>query len=241
VYCPSMQKPSLNLGKIKAITLDLDDTLWPIWPAIERAEKALLAWLHTHASATAALAGDTANLRAIRNAVAAERPDWLHDLTAIRRESLRRLLLQAGDDPALAESAFEVFFAERQRVEFYPDALQALKQLAARFPIVSLSNGNADLATVGIAAHFRGAVSAQSFGVGKPDVRIFHAAARLAGAEPQAVLHVGDDAVLDVLGAHAAGMQTAWVNRRAEAWSAGVTPNVVVQNLAELVRELECG
>ena len=37
--------PMLNLTKIKAITLDLDDTLWPIWPAIERAEAALSEWL----------------------------------------------------------------------------------------------------------------------------------------------------------------------------------------------------
>jgi FMN phosphatase YigB (HAD superfamily) len=29
----------LDLAKIKAITIDLDDTLWPIWPVIERAEK----------------------------------------------------------------------------------------------------------------------------------------------------------------------------------------------------------
>ncbi|TAG35631.1 MAG: HAD family hydrolase, partial [Polaromonas sp.] len=30
-----------NPALVKAITLDLDDTLWPVWPAIERAEKAL--------------------------------------------------------------------------------------------------------------------------------------------------------------------------------------------------------
>ena len=45
----------LDLGKIKAITLDLDDTLWPIWPTIERAEKALHDWLSEHAPMTCAL------------------------------------------------------------------------------------------------------------------------------------------------------------------------------------------
>ena len=34
----------LDLKIVKAITLDLDDTLWPVWPAIERAEKALENW-----------------------------------------------------------------------------------------------------------------------------------------------------------------------------------------------------
>ena len=31
----------LELSRIRAITLDLDDTLWPIWPTIERAERVL--------------------------------------------------------------------------------------------------------------------------------------------------------------------------------------------------------
>ena len=39
----------LDLSKIKAITLDLDDTLWPIWPVIERAETALSDWLTSRA------------------------------------------------------------------------------------------------------------------------------------------------------------------------------------------------
>ena len=29
--------PALDLSRIRAITLDLDDTLWPIWPTIARA------------------------------------------------------------------------------------------------------------------------------------------------------------------------------------------------------------
>ena len=38
----------------RALTLDLDDTLWPVWPAIERAEAVLHDWLKAHAPATAA-------------------------------------------------------------------------------------------------------------------------------------------------------------------------------------------
>lgn len=33
------------------------------------------------------------------------------------------------------------------------------------------------------------------------------------GLAPQQVLHVGDDAALDVLGALSAGMQAVWLNR----------------------------
>ena len=38
---------------LRAISLDLDDTLWPVWPAIRRAEAGLHEWLATHAPATA--------------------------------------------------------------------------------------------------------------------------------------------------------------------------------------------
>lgn len=45
----------LNVARIRAISIDLDDTLWPIWPTIERAEGVLHAWLQAYARQTAAL------------------------------------------------------------------------------------------------------------------------------------------------------------------------------------------
>ena len=113
-----------------ALTLDLDDTLWPVWPAIARAEERLHAWLRTHARATAARF-DTAALRALRDELAVRHPDWSHDLTRIRLESLRRALCLAGDDPSLAEPAFAVFFQARQEVELFDDVPPALERLAA--------------------------------------------------------------------------------------------------------------
>lgn len=224
----------LQTTKVRAITLDLDDTLWPIWPTIAKAEEALQDWLAEHAAATAALLRDAELRRALRETVQRERADLAHDMGALRRETIRRALQQAGDDEALGASAYEVFFEARNRVELYEDALEALEFLAARFPLVAITNGNADLARVGIARHFRGGLSASRFGVGKPDARIFLAAAEAAGVPAQAVLHVGDDALLDVLGAHAVGMQTAWVNRGEHPWTQEVQPHVEVTDLREL-------
>ena len=225
----------LDPSRVKALTLDLDDTLWPIWPTIARAEQVLADWLAQHAPATAALGADRQTLRAVREQVGRERPDLAHDLSALRRESIRGLLRRAGDDPALAEPAFEVFFAERQRVELFEDALPALERLSARFPLVALSNGNADMHRVGIGAHFTAAISAREFGVAKPDVRIFHAAAAAAGVAPQAVLHIGDDAHLDGVGALNAGMQLAWVNRHGHPWDhAPLQPHITLSDLRVL-------
>jgi 2-haloalkanoic acid dehalogenase type II len=224
----------LDLSQIRAITLDLDDTLWPIWPTIERAERALDQWLAQHAPTTASLFANAGARHDIREHVMRSRPDLHHDLSAIRREAIRVALYRAGDDPLLADDAFEVFFAERQRVTFYEDALPALEFLAARFPLVALSNGNADVERVGLGAYFKAGLSARGFGVGKPDPRIFHAAAEAAGAAPEQVLHIGDDAALDVIGALGAGMQTVWVNREEHLWTHPQQPHETVATLAEL-------
>ncbi len=212
---------SLDVSKIKAITLDLDDTLWPIWPAIERAEKALAAWLLPQAPVAAAVFTSPERRLALRQQVLQSISTHAHDLSAIRRESIRLALHQAGEPTVLADPAFDVFFAERMRVEFYEDALPALRFLAERYPIVAVSNGNADVHQVGVGEFFTASVSAQVFGLGKPDPRIFHEAARLVNLAPEQVLHVGDDSALDVLGALGAGMQTVWVNRGAQAWPHG--------------------
>jgi putative hydrolase of the HAD superfamily len=134
----------------------------------------------------------------------------------------------------LAESAFDVFFDERNRVTLYEDALLALQFLSARFPVVALSNGNADIERIGLKPYFRASISAQQFGVGKPDPRIFHAAAGAADAAPHEVLHIGDDARLDVLGARNAGMQTVWLNRADQAWEHAEKPHITVVSLTEL-------
>jgi FMN hydrolase / 5-amino-6-(5-phospho-D-ribitylamino)uracil phosphatase len=225
----------LDVGRVRAITIDLDDTLWPIWPTIARAEGVLQSWLDDRAPATAALARDKDTLRSVRNQMASLRPDIAHDLSAMRRESIRLLLTRAGDDPSLAEPAFEAFFAERQRVDLYDDALPALAELASCFPVVALSNGNADVHRVGLGAHFHAALSAQRFGVAKPDPRIFHAGANAAGVESHQVLHIGDDAHLDGVGALNAGMQFAWVRRENQPWThAPAQPHVTVQDLQAL-------
>ena len=116
----------IDISRIKAITLDLDDTLWPVWPTIGRAEVVLQTWLSTHAPGAAALSADAELKKAIRAEINARHADRAHDLSFLRRESIRTLLQQAGEPVSLAEAAFEVFFAERQRVDLFDDALPAL-------------------------------------------------------------------------------------------------------------------
>jgi len=230
---------------VRAISIDLDDTLWPIGPTIVGAEAALQAWLGAHAPAAARLSEQPGVRSRVRQAVQARWPERLHDLSFLREASIEALLRESGEDPALAPNAFAVFFAARQQVSLFDDALPALQRLAARYPVCTLSNGNADVHRVGIGGCFVGTVTAKALGVAKPDARVFAAACQTLGCEPAAVLHVGDDLQLDAVGALRAGLPCAWVHRGAEPatalanWPAGeAQPQVVARDLLALCAAL---
>ena len=224
----------LDISKIKAIGLDLDDTLWPIWPTIERAELQLQQWLAQRAPLTAGVFSNPASRQELREHVVRSRPDIGHDMSALRLEIIRLGLERSGEDTDHATPAFEVFFEHRMRVDLFEDALPALEFLAGRFPIVAISNGNADVGRVGIGTHFKASLSAHLFGIAKPDIRIFQAAASAVGVRPDEVLHIGDDAELDVLGGLNAGMQTVWLNRSSQPWVHQPQPHVSVTDLRQL-------
>lgn len=220
--------------RILAISLDLDDTLWPIAPAIEAAERALDAWLREHHPHVAE-AWPIAALRGLRERVALERPDLAHDYTAQRRLTLAQAFATSGGGDAHVDSACEAYIAARNRVDCYADALPALAALAARRPLVSISNGNADLVRIGLHHHFAHRLSARECGVAKPAPQIFHEACARLGLAPAQVLHVGDDPNLDVAGARAAGLRTAWLNRSGQSWPHEEPPELELRDLGELV------
>ena len=208
---PAAATPRLERAP-RAITIDLDDTLWPMLPVLKGAEQALSDWLARHAPATAA--AFTVDARtALRQRVIDDHPERAHDVGFLRLELLRRALASAGDDPGLAAAAYAVFFEARQQVTLYADVLPVLERWSSRMPLVAVTNGNADLRRIGLSHLFAGVVSAHEMGCAKPDPRVFHAGCELTGCAPADVLHVGDDPRLDVEGARAAGLQAAWLLR----------------------------
>jgi putative hydrolase of the HAD superfamily len=219
--------------RILAISLDLDDTLWPVEPAIRNAETRLHEWLTIEHPAVATAYPITA-MRALRETIDHERPDLAHDFTAQRLLTLERAFAACGMGAEHVDAAFEVYYAARNVVECYPDALPALTTLAARFPLVSISNGNADLLRIGLQHHFRATITAREIGFAKPDRRIFDAACARLGVPPEHVLHVGDDPALDIVGARGAGLRTAWLNRGGATWSHGPAPDLTIASLDAL-------
>ncbi|MDE2348451.1 MAG: HAD-IA family hydrolase [Gammaproteobacteria bacterium] len=207
----------------RVLSFDLDDTLWPVAPVIEAAERTLLAWIREH-HPRAAADHDVESMRALRAAVGARFPHQAHDMTFLRRRALAEQFAAAGHDEAAAAAAFEVFFAARNRVRCYADVRPALARLSRARPLFALSNGNADLGLCGIAGFFSGHLSARSVGAAKPDPRMFAALAASAGVPAADILHIGDDPLADVEGARRAGMQAVWLNRDARAWPPELAP-----------------
>lgn len=226
--------------RIRALTLDLDDTLWPVLPALERADRDLDAYLRQHYP-NVARAWPIPAMRALRAEVAAERTDLAHDFTAQRHITMQRAFTACGIDEAPLETLWEVYFSARNSVELYPDSLPALQRLAGRWPVVSLTNGNADLDRIGIREHFAHHICARDTGIAKPDARIFVAAAEHLGLRPEEILHVGDDPELDVVGARDAGLRTAWINRHGHPWPGllGTAPDLDLRDMSALVDWLE--
>ena len=207
----------MNLS-IQALTLDLDDTLWPFAPIGARIDQVLHDWMLQHSPATAAMYPQDA-MRALRERAFVENPHLHHDLSALRRLALQQALDASGGDPALLEPAYEAFYAARNQVEYYPDALAALERIAAIVPVAALSNGNADLERIGVAHLFAFQLGAREHGAAKPQASIFHAACTRLGVAPAHVLHVGDHMEMDVAGAIRAGLRGCWINREAAEWT----------------------
>jgi putative hydrolase of the HAD superfamily len=205
------------------LSFDLDDTLWAVEPVIMAAEAAMLSWL-TENHPQIMRGHDRESLRAMRVAIAGRFPERSHDMTFLRHRALTEMFAAAGQPVAHADEAFEVFYAERNRVKLYDEVEASLQRLSKSYRLFALSNGNADLQRCGIAHWFEGHITAISAGAAKPDARIFNRLLDEARVEAAQVLHIGDDPQLDVVGAAQAGMQAAWLNRNAKAWPAHLPP-----------------
>ena len=161
-----------------------------------------------------------------------------HDLGFLRCEVIRETMRQAGDDPQRADEAYAVFHAARQRVTLYDGVEEALTRLSAKYRLVAISNGTADVFITPAAPYFHAAFKAHEVGVAKPDVKIYQLATSHLALDANQVLHVGDDARTDVWGAREAGMQTVWINPQGHPWMHDTPEPWTVRHLTEVADHL---
>ena len=116
-----------------------------------------------------------------------------------------------------------------------------LRRLARDYRLAVVSNfdytptARRILDAAGVTELFGTIIVSDEIGWRKPKALIFEEACRRLGIEPGQALFVGDRADIDVVGAQAAGMRVAWINRAGDALPSGISPpDFDIRDLAEL-------
>jgi 2-haloacid dehalogenase len=131
--------------------------------------------------------------------------------------------------------------AEIERLRPFPDVVQALGRLKAKYRLVVLSNGDPDMLEaikprLGFA--FDRVISVAEAGTFKPHAATYRKAAEILRAQPREILFVANHA-FDCVGAKACGMRSAFVDRRRRPFGDWpYQPDLVVGDFRELADAL---
>ena len=132
----------------------------------------------------------------------------------------------------------ETLVSAIERLRPFPEVPAALKRLAENYKMAILSNGDRDMleaAQAHIRFPFDATISVQEAGYYKPHHRTYEVASDILNTAPERILHIANH-VFDCIGAKAAGLKTAFINRHARPF--GQTrhqPDIMVKNISELV------
>ncbi len=229
-----------QLGPIRAMSFDLDDTLYDNHPVIAHLEQQVTLWLHQRHPLTASQ--PLAWWANIKRQVVVDQPLVKHDVTQWRFEQIRQGLLLLGYRPQAAEQVATETITEvlrlRNLVDIPPLTHQVLGQLAQQIPLVAITNGNVDVEKIGLGRYFQCVLKAGPDGRAKPYPDLFAKARDFLAIPASEILHVGDHLVTDVQGAKNNGFQSCWYNdgnrTLRENDRAKVLPDVEIYSLEQL-------
>ena len=163
----------------------------------------------------------------------------LHKQHTSYREIGHRALAYTLERAEIAFTQDEVrhLVAQIERLQPFPDVREALARLQTRYKIAVLSNGDPDMLEAAQAFHripFDNVISVAAANSFKPHVATYTKAAEIMRVRLDEVLFVANHA-FDCIGAKAAGMRTAFIDRRNRPF--GETPHqpdIVVPDMKSL-------
>jgi len=202
---------------IKLLSFDLDDTLWPCEPTIIAAEETLYAWIKVNVPVISQQF-DINTLREKRQSFLNERPDLAHDLSQLRKASLKALSKEIAINDDWVDEAFSIYYEARQKVTLFDDVAPVLDLLKTNYRLAAVTNGNADIEKTGVNKWFDFSVSAAEVGFQKPHTAFFDRVMQKGRVTSTELLHIGDDQHSDIFGASQAGIRNIWVNRSNQSW-----------------------
>jgi putative hydrolase of the HAD superfamily len=215
-----------RLANIKAISFDLDDTLYSNRPVMVAIEKKMISYFASLAALSKAALNQYSALdyrfwNIFRQQAVLKQPDLAHDVVRIRLVTYRLGFMALGLSESAAEqeaqTALDYFVALRSDF-IVPEASKALLAgLSEQYPLVAISNGNVDTKVLGIDHYFQHIYHAgwQTDGTllrQKPTSDMFDLACQKLSIKSSQLLHVGDCGRADIQGALQAGCQAAWLS-----------------------------
>ncbi|MCU5772194.1 5-amino-6-(5-phospho-D-ribitylamino)uracil phosphatase YigB [Erwiniaceae bacterium BAC15a-03b] len=204
------------LRPIKAITFDLDDTLYDNSEVIRRTAKESHAFLQGYHPALADFTPQ--QYQALRDKLLQQEPEIYHDVSEWRRRAVVEAMLSVELPAVEAEKGSRAVMANfahwRSQIEVPEETHQALTALAQRVPLVAITNGNAEPHLFGLDSYFKFILRAGPHGRAKPWQDMYQLAAQKLDLPMENILHVGDDLTTDVAGSVRCGMQACWINLR---------------------------
>lgn len=231
------------LRPIRALSFDLDDTLYHNIPFIKDVEE----WFSRYLTARYGLP-DCCSAYAFwehdKDLIALSQPELKNDVTYLRAKALTVTFARLQRVLPIMEALelVQIFIKKRSQVPVPESSLRLLDQLKSRVPLIALSNGNVCTQTLGLDHYFcfdlRPGLSPHQLRKPYPD--LFQQAAQRLGVPLESILHVGDEPLSDVHGAVGAGCQCAWLKGGVAGRSSGIKnllwlPTVELDDLAELL------
>lgn len=150
-------------------------------------------------------------------------------------------------DAGLLRVAMDEFYRVTQTYWFIEEdtilTLDRLKEKGFLLGVISNAGDDWDVQTLINQAqmrdYFDAILSSASFGIRKPDKRIFYQMMRILQVEPENVIMIGDTLNADILGAINCGIYSIWITRRADSqvnqeYHGKINADAVISTLAEL-------
>jgi len=233
-----------RLKPFKAISFDLDDTLYNNRPIMLAIEKKMLAYFAEKFSAHELIFNRRYWATFRRQAIQCNK-DLSHDVVQVRFETYRLglLALTINEEEAgkQAQAALDYFISLRSDFTVPKASHELLASLGQKFPLVAISNGNVDTKVLGIEHYFKYIYHAGfQAGTGnqllkqKPATDMFNLVCQQLAIKPEELLHVGDCGFADIHGALNAGCQTAWLPHYGVGKSLKQLPHIELSDLQAL-------
>ncbi len=152
-------------------------------------------------------------------------------------------LLDFGiDNPELAHKiGMDYITISPQKTILFPNAHETLTYLHGKYPLHIITNGFEEvqhnkLKNSKLEKYFVHVITSEAAGCKKPDPCIFNFALKTVGASPDECVMIGDDLEVDILGAHALGIDTVFFNPKHIAHNGEATHEII--DLTELTKIL---